>query len=223
MTVATVYDHQAFDRLGDSNDMRGLADEHLDELLALGEIICKHGLERVVGVTLTHRHHDLDPCERFVWELVDDQWHGQPRVMNDEGLVPTNWKVDGTDNNATWRPLEFCPALAEYQPEIDAVRTILENEGFLEEFRKKAVELGVQDIFGIAILQCREAFLREGMTAFEQSDIANRTTTAWPIEETRAEDITGGVTLFHFTRTGELGASQACAHGNSRHCCGAKH
>lgn len=222
-TLLLPYDHATFHSLTDSNAMRGLADEHLDDLQALGELICEHDLEKTVGVTLAHRHHDLFGCERLVWKLIDMEWFASPAMMADTELVPLQWKVDvSAGSSPTWRPLEFCPRTDQYKPEIQAAALITASESFLEEFLTLVVELRVEEIFGMGLLQCREYFCQPGKVVFEESDLGNRMTKVRLVDNIYAENNTGGVTLWNFTSTG-LHANKGCAQGNSRHCCGEHH
>jgi hypothetical protein len=124
------------------------------------------------------------------------------------------------DENAVWRPLEFCPFTEDYRPEIDAALKVLENTEFLEKFKQKAIELGVQHIFGIALHQCRPEFLQPGMMMYEQSYSSSRTTSAWAIPQDGVYE-SDGITLWHFTSHTKVSGIRACSHGGSRCCCGA--
>ena len=197
------------------------ADSRIDDLLTLGDIICKHDLEEVAGVTLVHRHHDLSPTERIVWRLrADKTWLATPEVRTDNELSAKNWIVSVGPEGPKLLPTEFIPNEADYQPEIAASEIILSQHDFLHEFSQFAVDNGIENILGLGILHQRSEFKLPDTTVFETSNINKRTTQAEVIPFTDSDTDLGGVTLWHFTKLDGLHGKHRCAHGNSGHCCG---
>lgn len=213
------YDPSVYAKLGDSNDMRGVAAVNEFKLRALGDIICDHGLEEVVGISLAHKHHSMSAQERLLWTSTDSEWAACPTRVEDTNISPLNWKVGKVGNNYYWFPLEFCPKNARHALEVSRAEMVTGNELFAQELKSLVVELGVFDIFGLGLLQVQPVFTQPGMTMFEVSNLAQRTTTARLIPESNIDSLSGGVTLWHFTKKG-FGGNRQCAHGNSRHCCG---
>lgn len=221
MQLYAEYDHVAYDGLFDSNDMNGVAESRIDDLLTLGDIICKHNLEGIVGVTLLHRHHDLAHGERIVWRVGEDAtWLATPEHYSDQALSAKNWIVCMGSGSTILRPTEFFPKTETYRKEILAAEIVMSHNGFLKEFADAAMSAGVERIFGLGLLHQRDELNIPGTTVFETSSIKNRTTKAVVIPVAESDTDIGGVTLWHFTKLKGMSGRHKCAHGNSGHCCG---
>ncbi len=214
------YSSAVYSKLTSSDDMHGVAEAHIPELLALGQVICDHNLQKCIGVTLAHRHHNLSESERLVWSIMKLEWLAKPVQVPDRDLAPINWKVEGHEGSTSaWYSLEFCPRDKKYSPESEQALQVAESQKFLDEFRGLVINLKVQDIFGLGLLQSRRTFNRSGMTMFERSDLSKRITKAWLVPEQMVGDFSSGVTLWNFKTKG-ISTPRRCAYGNSRHCCG---
>lgn len=214
------YDHVTYHSLFDSNDMTGVAESRHDDLLSLGDIICKYDLEGLVGVTLAHRHHDLSQSERIVWRLKEDAtWIATPEQQSDKALSPKNWVVHTDADGAKIRPTEFVPRTSGYKPEVSAAEIVMAHSEFLHEFIDAVTSNAAEHMFGLGILHQRREFNVPGTTVFETSSIKNRSTKAVVIPYLESDTDFGGVTLWHFTKLKELVGKHRCASGNSGHCC----
>lgn len=215
----TGYSHTFFHGLKDSNDMWGLADLHQDALHTLGSVICRHDMEDSVGVSLVHRHHDLHEEERFVWELSDNVWCAEPKILAESSLVPINWGVGISEGKLCLYPLEFCIVNSKHNTEFLVSNNVLLNSDFIKDFTETAISLNVQNLFGLSLLQTRSHFNQPNTTVLEQSDLSRRLTKAWVIPKSNLKNNSGGVTLWNFTKNQEINAVRDCTSGNSRHCC----
>ncbi|KAL9049616.1 MAG: hypothetical protein Q9162_007132 [Coniocarpon cinnabarinum] len=119
---------------------------------SLKHLILKHNLEAKFGITLLHRHYDIEPHERVVqhgpvmwpWDIGTTQ--NQVTVaLNGNGYVkPRAWRFAGLDNV----PFEY-----EYTA-VDKDHELTDAElDFLGEFAKEIHRLGLQDLLGIRDVQ----------------------------------------------------------------------
>jgi len=206
--------------LKDSNALWGLSEIHKDELCKLGEVICEHNLESLVGVSLVHRHHTLTEEERIVWELTGDVWCAKSRYFNELKLTPINWGVGNVNGFDKLFPLEYCVQDERHSSESLISKEIMSNTKFIEDFVNLSVKLKVDNLFGLALLQTKKHFNRLGFTVFEQSDISRRITKAKAVPENEVNMISDGVTLWNFMKKHDGKAVRGCAYGNTQHCCG---
>ncbi len=213
------YSHKFFHNLQDSNNMWGLADVHKDELHALGNIICRYDMEHLVGVSLVHRHHKLSKDEKLVWDLNDNIWQAEPRIINESVLIPVNWGVGLMHGKPCLYPIEFCTLDQKHNSELLLSREVLASKDFVSDFSEAVRKLHVHNLFGLSLLQVREHFNRENFTVFEQSNLSKRITKAWVVPKNDLENNSGGVTLWNFTKNHQINSVRGCASGNSRHCC----
>lgn len=214
------YDHVTYQSLLDSNDMIGVAESRHDDLLSLGDIICKYDLEGLVGVTLAHRHHNLSQSERIVWRLKEDAtWIATPEQQTGKALSPKNWVVRADSYGTKIRPTEFVPRTRMYNPEIEAAQIVMSHSDFLREFIDAVTSNAAEHAFGLGILHQRREFNVPGTTVFETSSIKNRITKAIVIPYSDSDTDLRGVTLWHFTKLEGLMGKHRCASGNSGHCC----
>lgn len=218
--VEAEYKHSAYQGLLSSNALIGVAESRIDDLLTLGDIICKYDLEQIVGVTLAHRHHDLAAAERIVWRLQGSTWQAMPETCPSSETTPKTWVVHLDSGNSILRPTEFYPKNSDYNPEIAAAEIVLANRGFLHEFVDAVANLSAEMVFGLGLLHMRDDFKRPKTTVFETSSIKNRTTQAVVISSNDSDSNLGGVTLWHFTKNGGPHGQGRCAHGSTQHCCG---
>lgn len=215
----TGYNHEFFHSLKDSNNMWGLAELHQDELHFLGGVICRHNMEEIVGVSLVHRHHDLHEDERFVWELSSNVWCAEPKRIAESNLVPINWGVGISENIPCLYSLEFCIMDDRHGSEFLASSNLLLNSDFIKDFTETVVDMGVENLFGLSLLQTRSHFNQMNTTVLEQSDLSRRITKAWVIPKNNLKNNSGGVTLWNFTKNHGINVVRDCTSGNSRHCC----
>ena len=213
------YEHTTYNKLSDINAMRGTSASHMSELQSLGEVICEHGLEKVVGVTLVHRHYDVAPNERVVWNISDLEWTATPQCIADTLISPVTWKIEAAQPCASYAPLEFCPNNNQYLREIRAAEQVMAENSFLSRFMETALRLEVYDIFGLGVLSVRDELSVPGMIMYEESSKSKRTMTVRLVQKSTNNDIYGGITLWNFG-TSSIDGVKSCWHGGSRHCCG---
>lgn len=128
-------------------------DDVLDPLL---EIISKHKLQDVVGLRLLHNHNQISTDE-IMLELEEINSNENCLTTKaikisevKEGYYPNSWALD-----STLIPLEYsADSSVKYNSHL-----ILNNEGFIEEFKIELDKLGVRHLIGLYILN-REFFIK---------------------------------------------------------------
>lgn len=99
-----------------------------EKIHILGSIIKKHGI-RHAGVSLLHKHFDLNANERLV-EYVDKPHVSELKAVDlpDEMAIPYMWKFSSNG----WYPLEFTSLVTEEL--MQRTLGVISNACFLQEF-----------------------------------------------------------------------------------------
>ena len=218
------YDYRAFEGLRDIEAAKQFVPFNAEKIGLLGDVICRHGFADTVGVSLLHRHFSLGHNERLVTRFSIDGWKAEPKVLDAEKVRPFNWKLERDNISDEWYlvPLEFFEVDPQVANEASQSDEVMNSHEFLSDIAKRIRELEVEDIFGISLLMDRRATAHH--IYFERNDSKNRTMIANLVPESEIAS-PEGVTLWNFKEaargvTSEGGFTKACAHGNSRHCCG---
>ncbi|KAM0226809.1 hypothetical protein ACHAP5_012309 [Fusarium lateritium] len=145
------YDHHAVDAMTDVD----VAAQRLQELNGLNhmkscirDIFMKHGVDKVFGVGLLHRHYDVAPNEKIV-ELgpVSSPWVvGDDEVITGGAVLPHTWRVfDGE-----LKPTEF-----KFVPQRDVSNT--DQPVFPAAFVKELIgvlqETGLDEVLGVSLYE----------------------------------------------------------------------
>src|SRR5262245_36910574 len=153
VTEAT-YDVRVFQGLNTEHDaVKSLARQRAC-LTELGATICAHQLHELIGVSLLHRHFDLQPNERLVREWRGSSFCTEPQTWDRrEHLTPYLWKLEADCSTRwKWYPLEFVSESGAGR-HVDAQgRLLMRHRQFLSAFSRSLVEMSATDTFGIAIL-----------------------------------------------------------------------
>jgi hypothetical protein len=223
------YEGSVFDSLNDFPIARDELESHRERISDLGDIICRHDLQALVGVNLLHKHFDL-----LSGEIVLRQFDHEGAIMRPiaysecPNAVPYLWQVANGNDGYGFYPLEFvriddCDWREQSRQAIDR---IVGSVGFLDEMAAKIKELAFSDIFGLAALFARRPFVLDAETTLlETSDEANRILTLRPAKVSQVKSMDTTKTLWVFTapsvssRVGTDCASHCLSHCNN-HCVG---
>ncbi|KAG5654828.1 hypothetical protein KAF25_010974 [Fusarium avenaceum] len=149
--IPAAYDHNAVDAMTDVD----VAAQRLQELNGLNhmkscirDIFMKHGVDKVFGVGLLHRHYDIAPNEKIV-ELgpVSSPWVvGDDEVITGGAVLPHTWRVfDGE-----LKPTEF-----KFVPQRDVSNT--DQPVFPAAFVKELIgvlqETGLDEVLGVSLYE----------------------------------------------------------------------
>ncbi len=220
--MKTNYDPNIFNQLNDFSIAREQLEKCQDNLWELGDLICAHNLHQEVGISLLHKHFDLKPQERLVEEFVDNQFHIKPCTEgNCSEMTPYLWKAEPNQESGDWNyfPLEFAHANHEMLKVKDVAKSVTSNHEFLAEMATKLSELGLTDIFGIAIIHRDLIQLDEGEIIVETTDEAGRTLTCSATVQASIDQDKLTQTLWTFTLNESIKGAAACfLHNSCSHC-----
>jgi hypothetical protein len=131
------------------------------------------------------------------------------------------WKVEAAQQSGTWNyfPLEFARVNHDTHKIKDAAELVTSNHEFLAEMATKLLELGLADIFGIAIIHRDLIKLAEGEIIVETTDDAARTLTCSATVQASINPDKLTQTLWTFEPNEPVKGATACyIHNNCRHC-----
>lgn len=121
-----------------------------------GKLICDYGLQDRLGITLLHKHYDVDEGqnERLV-RTFNPSMPGyvqqtSPRKAADvrTECIPLFWKCEVDNRQATWYPYEFLEP-KEIRPVYSLDRLAVEHPTFLKMFSTMLITYNAVDLFGL--------------------------------------------------------------------------
>jgi len=183
------FSKQVWDGLLPFPEARRRARERLDALEEFGSIICRHGLQDVVGLALIHKHFKLAPDERLVEVFQDGGFRIVPSAEQD--VTPYLWKVEKDPQGEwQWFPIEFVKVAGAPTNAVELAAHLNKYPAFLAELSEAFVRRGVKDIFGLNTLHRDAVEAAPSELLIETNDAANRTleVTAYP-ESVGTEEI----------------------------------
>jgi hypothetical protein len=218
------YDPKVFNRLNEFSVARERLEESKGNLLELGDIICSHKLHQKVGISLLHKHFDLNSHERLVEEFVDNKFYIKPCAEgNLSEITPYLWKAEPNQDlgECNYFPLEFAHVNDDTLKIKEVVESVTGNHKFLAEMATKLSELGLADTFGIAVLHRDSIKLAEGEIVVETTDESARILTCSSAVQASIDSDKLTQTLWQFTPDESLKGAAACiGHNKCSHCVG---
>jgi hypothetical protein len=218
------YDSKVFSRLNDFSIARERLENSKGNLLELGDIICSHNLYEEVGISLLHKHFDLNPHERLVEKFVDNKFYIKPWAEeNCSEITPYLWKAESNHESEEWNyfPLEFAHINDDTAKIKEIAESVTTNHEFLAEMAAKLSELGLADTFGIAVIHRDSIELAEGEIVVETTDETARILTCSATFQASIDPDKLTQTLWTFTPNESLKGARACiAHDKCSHCIG---
>lgn len=142
-----------------------------DFFRAAGELICKFDLESHVGIGLLHKHNTVGRNQLMV-ENPEEIRPGKPALVmalteeeTGEDYVPVLWKLQGTDQQASFVALEHSRCAEAHAGH----RLLVNRPEFLAEFRKLLLDFGYESILGLTIMRVQSLRRKAGETYIERS------------------------------------------------------
>jgi len=120
-----------------------------ETLRSLGDTICRHGLEKNVGVCLLHKHFAVDQSEHLVRHYSNRECRIKPEAASAKN-IPCVWgmTVRGEDQLV---PIEFTNAGC--SPEaVDELRLVEGQKTFVEGFGRIIKQRSAENLYGFATL-----------------------------------------------------------------------
>jgi hypothetical protein len=200
------YDASVFHELYEFHIARSILKQLGSAITSLGDIVCGYGLQDCVAVNLLHKHFDISDAERIVREYVGRTAYMKPQLTSHltqgkTAILPYLWQYADGRYGPHFYPLEF----AEYsgnktkQAEAEIARVCKSTE-FLRDLAIRLWDLGLEDIFGIALLHSRNnIYLCNGEAMLETTDVINRILTLEPFPEEALAHLDTTETLWIFS------------------------
>ncbi|KAF5694269.1 hypothetical protein FGLOB1_14252 [Fusarium globosum] len=145
------YDHRAVDAMTDVD----VAAQRLQELNGLDhmkscirDVFMKHGVDKVFGVGLLHRHYDVAPNEKII-ELgpVSSPWVvGDDEVVTGGSVLPHTWRVFDGELKPT--EFKFVP-----QRDLSNVDRPIFPAAFVKELIGVLQETGLDEVLGVSLYE----------------------------------------------------------------------
>jgi hypothetical protein len=205
---------------------RQRAESLLHHVEAIGGVICARGLEDLLGVSLLHKHFVLKEDEELVGGIQKGYWCSEPTRVSPLALKPMNWKLDqGSNANSSWRAIEYFAPTPELARKAQSADHVIQDSEFWAEVADLVGSHRLQDTFGIALLDHTTSPLNPGLIWFEVSSESARRMVVCQVLPQSTQAFSPGTTVWSFSPNGTDSPSfatavKACAHGNSRCCCG---
>ena len=130
------YDATVFISLNDFPLARNWLEEHRQTIEALGRVICQHGLQKEIGVSLLHRHFQIRETEVLVRNRQNGEAVTTPAEYTSvsSSIAPFLWKLATGRSGKGFYPLEFVRCSDKYETVSGQVSRIRAAADFLTKF-----------------------------------------------------------------------------------------
>ena len=182
-------------------------------LIELGEIVYRHDMQNVVGITMAHRHFKIKEGEQLVEEIKQYSSEIKPLTnVSDDGVIPFTWKLSrGKNGDLLWFPLEFVQVDTVSEDSINNELILRDSYDFLNEFSNTLVELGMEDVFGLCIVH-REFNVLQNEILVETLEEKSRTLFFNVKSKSELTDTTLIPTFWCFDKKGNMLEAEAWKH-----------
>ena len=171
--VINKYDSRVFSNLLDFHIVEKLFNGKDFLVEELGSVIIEHNMEKVVGVSLLHKHFELNINEKLVRCFLNNKMKISPKVSFFIEAIPYMWAFS---KNGLF-PIEFLEeSNATSKFSID-VNELYRNRVFLQDFRQKLEKLGLEGIFGLSLIPHSLFSFEEDEVLIETDNISQRVLT----------------------------------------------
>lgn len=148
-TMAARYRPSDYNGLPDLNKAGDMFDSKDGEAFVANQfrnLFLLHNVDRVFGLTLLHRHFDIDPEER----LTEYPGTSVPWLENsgdlDPRIQPSNWLLSG---DGSFRPYEFHFAEDDQSDDEADIPANPQYGAFIDSFQKLLYQEGLVNVFGL--------------------------------------------------------------------------
>jgi hypothetical protein len=207
--ATAVYDPFVYEKL---REVELVAEEVQEKDLAeVGLLIRKYGMEKLIGVSLLHRHFDINSDEVMV-ETIDLQKNEsvcRPQPM-EKDVFPTIFKF--IDASKLWQPVQFANNL---QPKHEFM-----NEQLMQDLGNLLKERDLTDTFGMSIIK-KDVLCKDGEMLLEEN-YSDRVSVVRPVTHWKEGTIK---TMYRFDGKQCDGCTptQVCRSAGSGHVVGYSH
>lgn len=173
------YSPAEFEKLRTIRDAKALLATSREEIVTVGNLICRYGLHELVGVNLLHRHFPLRSDERLLRRYSINSAEMRPATVTTD-IVPYAWKLRQSNGAYSLVPLEFIEPRSG-DGSIEAVAHVLtHSREFLFAVGSVLSDLNLLDAFGLVILNSGAIRVEHGEILLERTDHSKRIVTLRP-------------------------------------------
>lgn len=189
------YSSLAFANLHEFDIAKKLMQGKEEDITNLGEIIKKHDMGKIVGVSLLHKHFNLFEDEKLVRKYQSKKFKIAPEFGN-EKITPYAFAFAKTkkDQQVTLYPVEFIELMESTEVYKENLNKLNEKHDFSREFKNYLLERNIQEIFGISFLPYHLIKLNNDEMLLETHDDASTDERALKIEPVQSSSGNVGVT-----------------------------
>lgn len=199
------YGHANFQRLNDFDVSKKSLEQLAIHIARVGEIICGHNMQHLLGVNLLHKHFQLDENE-FLLKKIDKRTNTaqiKPTGVQDLACgVPYLWSFSKySDGKHGMYPLEY---VVDDGSISDRVLQILENHTALASISEYIVANRVETLLGVCLLH-ESVSMSPAEVMVEETDSLQRVLTLSAQPESIADriDVTETTWGFDFMSTAD--------------------
>lgn len=163
LNYSNMHDFETAKRLGEAS---------VDHVQALGEIIKDHHMNKVVCVSLLHKHFNLYPDERLLRTMHENEMIIAPDST--QQAEPFVWCFAKKSASTPYRlsPVEFLSSACSVHFEEDR-RQLAEADAFLQSYLHELLCRGLTNIFGLS-LNARRLFKLRAHDSLIENDTPHR-------------------------------------------------
>lgn len=201
MAITADYIHDAYKDLPTFESAQRSLEERGAALTELGEVILKHGMESVVGVSLLHKHFDTRRDERMVRSLRPEGLTSSAQ-RNKKHFVPWNWRLYTIGETIAFVPVEFLDPSSFSLAAVEQSAAAKANPAFLRDYADVLKKRYLGDVFGLAtrnIITELQADTSTHIVAERPSPIRDRAS-IFDIIPRSTDDSEDGVAFWTFMR-----------------------
>lgn len=196
-----------YNRLTEVDDVKKNSNYNREILSHFGKVIFKYGYEKTMGISLIHRHFNLNKNEKMVSKITKHNfsWITTPSEIEESNLIPVNWQFSNKNNICGFYPTEFLLNSTEYSVENLLFQKISKDTNFLAEIAELLVKFKVTEIFGLSMLLGRlTPNIPNGKVLYEQNNHDTKTSNLTFVSTKMLSD-PDAVTHWHFEKKIENG------------------
>ena len=169
-----------YSQLKDVNVVKHNPNYDTKKLSKFGEIIFRHNLETHIGISLIHKHFNLQSNEKMVGNIDPNNfiWTASPCNLPDTDLIPINWQVAYNKRNQEWNffPVDFLLKDDKFLEEQRFNNVLQNKKEFLCEMLDMLLALKIYDTFGMCLLLNRlTPQVPKGKVLYEQNSLDTKT------------------------------------------------
>lgn len=173
---------------------------HRNKIDVMGDVICQHDMHQEIGITLLHKHFDLECNEILVRKFQNNSFSIYPQKTNQEEVIPYMWIFK--QENAKWSiyPTEFITFSDKTLPLQEISRKVEQNVSMLQDIANVLCHYSIDTTFGISLMPYRLFNLGADECLMETEDKQERSLLVSTVPTLSLNEDETTQTLWFFTK-----------------------